>query len=101
MNFPIALARAVSRNVKAARVHSGLSQKEMAEKSGLSTAYISRMERNPQNMTIGTLGILAEVLGVSPMSLMRLTDDEKLSAQNIEALRDCLKILSDVLADVS
>ena len=101
MDIPIALARAVSRNVKSARVQSGLSQKELAEKSGLSTAYISRMERNPQNMTIGTLGILAETLGVSPMSLVRLTDAEKLSAKNIEALKDCLKILSKVLGDVS
>jgi transcriptional regulator with XRE-family HTH domain len=101
MNIPIALARAVSVNVKAARIQAGLSQKGLAEKTGLSAAYISRMERNPQNMTISTLGVLAEVLGVSPMFLVRLADTEKLSGQNIEALRECQKLLSSVLRDVS
>lgn len=101
MNLSADLARAVSKNVKAARVKSGLSQRELAEKSGLSSAYISRMERNPQNMTIGTLGILAEVLDVSPTSLVRLDQAEMLSGQNVEALQECLKILSGVLSDVS
>lgn len=60
----------VSKNVKSARISAGLSQKQLAKKSGLSVRYISRLETKPQNIRIDKVALLAMHMGVEPAALL-------------------------------
>lgn len=55
--------------IKVCREYKKLTQKDLAEKVGISQAYISKLERGMANPTIDQVLILAEVLEVSPYSL--------------------------------
>lgn len=46
------------------RLRNVLSQRDVAEKLGISQAYYGRLERNPLNMKIGTAMRLKEILKV-------------------------------------
>ena len=47
-----------------------LSQDELAEKSGLSTGYLSRMERGERNVSLKNLAKLSQALGVPERELV-------------------------------
>ena len=49
--------------VAAARARKGLTQKELAEVTGIDQADISRIERGTANPSVGTLNRIAEALG--------------------------------------
>lgn len=55
--FAIALSRA--------RAKVGITQKELADKLGLSQAYIAKLEGGEANPTLGTIGAMLAVLGLS------------------------------------
>ena len=55
--FAIALCRA--------RARVGITQKELADKLGLSQAYIAKLEGGEANPTLGTIGTMLAVLGLS------------------------------------
>ena len=48
-----------------ARLQAGLTQKELAEKVGVSQAYIAKLEGGDANPTLGRIGSLLAVLGLS------------------------------------
>ena len=54
----------------------GLSQDRLAEDAGISTGYLSRMERGERNVSLKNLARLAEVLGVSQRDLVPDTQIE-------------------------
>lgn len=56
--------------ITAVRKRAGLKIDELAEKTGLSTTYISRMERGERNVSLKNLQIMAEALGVAPSELI-------------------------------
>ena len=57
-----------------ARQNAGLTQKELAAKAGVSQAYIAKLEGGEANPTLGRIGSLLAVLGLS-----LVTDVEELS----------------------
>ena len=58
--------------VRAWRERRGIKQAELARRSGLDTATISRIERNKQtNPTTDTVQRLAAALGIKPVELMQ------------------------------
>lgn len=61
-------------NVRRVRVSQGISQEKLAEKAGLHRTYVSQLERQKSNVTLESLVSIANVLGVSPGSL--LTEQE-------------------------
>jgi len=65
------LKRVVAENLRAARERQGLSQGAVAEKAGLSVAYVSMIERGVRTPPLETLGVLAKVLGVSGLESPR------------------------------
>jgi len=67
----------VGRNLKRIRVERGLTQEELAERSGFSQQYISDMERGRRNPTIVSLWELAQAIGVTPVDL--ITPDDHLN----------------------
>ena len=58
------------RNVLKVRLVSGLTQEQLAEKSGHSQQYISGLERGARNPTVVSLFELAQALKVTPVDLI-------------------------------
>lgn len=57
------------------RKKQGLSQYELAERSGLSEAAISYIERFERRPTIYTLKMLADALGIKTFELLKRVED--------------------------
>jgi len=62
--------RKIADNVRKARNEAGLTQLELAKKSGLSTNYISRIERADVSPTVETLEKLAKALKIKSSSIL-------------------------------
>jgi len=65
------MRRLVGRNVKAARLKAGLSQEQLAERSGFTQQYLSGLECGKRNPTIVSLYEIAQALGTTPIELLR------------------------------
>jgi transcriptional regulator with XRE-family HTH domain len=65
------MRKLLGRNVKRIRQDRGLTQEELAERSGFSQQYISGLEQGRRNPTIVSIYELATALGVSHMELVR------------------------------
>ncbi|HKR86775.1 MAG TPA: helix-turn-helix transcriptional regulator [Phenylobacterium sp.] len=65
------MRRLVGRNVRRAREAAGLTQEELAEKSGFTQQYLSGLETGKRNPTIVSLYELAQALGVSHLDLVK------------------------------
>ena len=68
----------VGRNVLRIRLEKGLSQEELAARSGFNQHYISELEGGKRNPTAMSLYELAVGLGVPPADLVKLAEGIKL-----------------------
>jgi transcriptional regulator with XRE-family HTH domain len=66
------MAQVVARNLRRVRHARGLSQEELAHRAEIDRTYVSALERAKYNPTVGMVGKLAAVLGVTPASLLEL-----------------------------
>jgi transcriptional regulator with XRE-family HTH domain len=64
------MRRLVGRNVARIRLNRGLTQEQLAERSGFSQQYISGLEQGRRNPTIVTIFELAQALGASHLDLL-------------------------------
>jgi transcriptional regulator with XRE-family HTH domain len=60
----------VGQNFARLRKQKGLTQEQVAERSGISQQYLSGLESGRRNPTVITLHHLAEALGVTPVDLI-------------------------------
>lgn len=67
------MRRLVGRNVKKFRLAAGLTQEQLAERSGFGQQYISDLERGRRNPTVVSLYEFSQALSVRPIDL--LADD--------------------------
>ena len=65
----------VGGNVKNARIAAGMTQEELAVRSGFSQQYISGLERGKRNPTIVSIYELGQALGVSHEQLVAARSD--------------------------
>ena len=65
------MRKLVGRNTARIRKERGLTQEQLAERSGLSQQYLSGLERGRRNPTIVTLFEIAAALGVSHVDLVK------------------------------
>jgi transcriptional regulator with XRE-family HTH domain len=65
------MRKLVGRNALRLRTAAGLTQEQLAERTGFSQQYISKLEKGRRNPTIVTLFELATGLGASPVDLVR------------------------------
>ena len=65
------LRRLVGQNVRHFRTHLGISQEELAFRSGLHRTYVSGVERGIRNPTVVIVGRLARALDVDPPLLIQ------------------------------
>lgn len=66
-----AIQKKVGAKVRALRMRQGWSQDVFADRSGLHRAHVSEIERGESNVTLQTLKILADTLGVRIVDLVR------------------------------
>jgi len=64
------MRRLVGRNVRKLRTEAGLTQEQLAARSGFGQQYISDLERGLRNPTIVSLYELAQALGSTPIALL-------------------------------
>ena len=64
------LGTIVAKNIKALRLENGLSQKDLADKTGLTIRYISRLENTSPNITLEVIEKLAQGLSVPPATIL-------------------------------
>lgn len=64
----------VGQNLARIRREKGLTQEELAERSGLSQQYLSGLERGRRNPTVITLYELSQALEVSHVALVAVDD---------------------------
>jgi XRE family transcriptional regulator, regulator of sulfur utilization len=65
------IQKQVGANIRALRRKRKLSQDIFAERSGLHRAHVGEIERGESNVTIQTLKIIADTLGVKIVELVR------------------------------
>lgn len=65
------MRKLVGRNVRAVRQAKGMTQEQLAERSGFSQQYISDLERGRRNPTIVSLYELAVALKSTPVELLQ------------------------------
>ena len=58
-------------NVRKARLARGWTQEDLAEKSGLATVQVSRIERGKREVRLTTFTRLVKALGIPPAELLR------------------------------
>ena len=69
------MRKLVGRNLKRWRTAKGMTQEELAVKSGFSQQFLSGMERGKRNPTIVTLYEIAQALEVSHEDLVRADNE--------------------------
>ena len=62
--------RRLGDTVRAQRQNAGFSQEKLAEKSGLSTVFISRIERGKESPSVDSLVKIAKALGLKARDLL-------------------------------
>lgn len=70
------LRAVLAENIKSFRKERSLSQERLAERCGLHRTYIGSVERQERNVTLSTLEVLAQALGVSVEKLITRPDDQ-------------------------
>lgn len=75
--------------LKAQRLQAGLTQEELAEKSHVSTRYVSLLECNRQQPTLGYVFALAHAMGMSVSDLIKAVEKNMTSSngQNAPCIR--------------
>ena len=86
-----ALKVLLSRNLKLFRVHSGLSQEELAEKAGISVPYLATIERGSKWPSPATLSKIAYALNLEPYDLLKPEN-----ASSIEVRKIVSKLAKDI-----
>ncbi|MCJ2135114.1 helix-turn-helix domain-containing protein [Methylobacterium sp. J-026] len=74
-------------NLRRLRVEQGLSQERLALASGIDRAYVGRVERGSENVTIATLEAFATVLGVPIANLLTEPDQGAAAPKPLRAGR--------------
>lgn len=72
------LGKRVAKNAKALRLGRGLSQQDLANKTGLTVRYISRMENTAPNVTLEVIERLTNGLNCSATDLIGSENDYSL-----------------------
>ncbi len=67
----MAISKILAQNLKSYRINKDLTQEELAFKCNLSRTYISDLEREKRNISIGNLEKIANALNIKPYLLIK------------------------------
>lgn len=100
---------ALAARIKVLRKQQGWSQEELAERVGISTQYVSNIERGKENPTLDLLLRLAEALRVVPVDIFDFEAEgldrkaiqaeirKVIETRDVERLRIALRVLRAIL----
>lgn len=71
----LALKRILAQNIIHLRRSKSFSQEELADLCGLHRTYVGSVERGERNVTLSTLEVFANALGVSVLDLLSKATD--------------------------
>jgi transcriptional regulator with XRE-family HTH domain len=89
------LKEIVCRNIKAKRLEVGMSQQKLSLATRLTVHYLSKLERQPQNLTLDTIEDIADALDV-PVAELILGEEPKLpkpSKGMLDAIDHVIRLL--------
>lgn len=69
------LNRVIAMNIRAYRKYHKLTQKELAERSGITRCHLNDIEHSRKNISIQTLENIARKLEVAPYKLLKNTEE--------------------------
>ena len=69
------IKKKVGQAIKQARQKAGVSQEELAMRIEADQAYVSRIEAGQMNITLETLDMISNALGIEPAELLVLNKD--------------------------
>jgi transcriptional regulator with XRE-family HTH domain len=75
------LLAAFGRAVRLARIEIGISQEELAARSGLHRTYVGSVERGQRNVSLINIARIARALGVPPAGLFAGIDSNPTNLQ--------------------
>ena len=73
----VTLLNILAENIRTYRREKGLSQEALADLCSLHRTYVGSVERRERNVTLASLALLAEALGVSVPELLTPREHEK------------------------
>jgi len=62
--------RALASRLRSARGRAGLTQEQLADRAGVTTEHLQRLERGVGNPTLATVYALADILGINVTELV-------------------------------
>jgi transcriptional regulator with XRE-family HTH domain len=95
------LSEIIAKNVKAERLRRGISQQKLADLTGLSVRYISRLETEPQNIRVDKVGVLARAMELAPERLLQRAELVPPPPTFATNLGDAIRLLQALHAEVS
>jgi transcriptional regulator with XRE-family HTH domain len=95
---PMALKHIVAKQIKTTRLQMGLTQAELAKRAGISIRYLSRLETEPQNLSLDVLEEVAKALRMTPSELLSLQKTKRAEDNSPEALIMEAQKLLDMVA---
>ena len=94
--------RELGRRVRQQRTMCGMTQEELAEKSGISCSFVGHIERGEKKFSIGTLVALCNAMQISPNYLLQdsldigvLNDSVDVGEQNKKLFDDLMNVLHE------
>ena len=82
----MALKHIVAKQIKATRLQMGLTQAELARRAVISIRYLSRLETEPQNLSLDVVEEVAKALRMTPADLLSLQKARRADDNSPEAL---------------
>lgn len=87
--------KAIGRNIRNARKAQGMTQEKLAERMGVSSAYIGKLERGERTANLDNLSELANILTVPIESLVQgsvpIKNDGQLPNDFLDAVQEITK----------
>lgn len=94
--------RELGKRIRQQRAMCGLTQEELAEKSGISCSFVGHIERGEKKFSIGTLVGICNAMGISPNYLLQdslspevLHDSVDVGEENRALFEDLMQVLKE------
>ena len=89
--------RELGRRVRQQRMMCGLTQEELAEKSGISCSFVGHIERGEKKFSIGTLVALCNAMKISPNYLLQDSLDQQVLNDSVDVGQKNKALFDDMM----
>ena len=89
--------RTLGKRVRQQRMMCGLTQEELAEKSGISCSFVGHIERGEKKFSIGTLVALCNAMKISPNYLLQDSVDVDVLNSSVDVGRQNKALFDDLM----